>query len=649
MVLPFLPGMIPPAPQPVIPGADLLPPLPLPMLIPGLDEPPEEEREPRRHKPKPDEIRQIAEQVVSFWSARDRRMDEDLALYRLAKTYTGEGELILRNTVAVVVDKAAALIGRQRASIDVIPPRLDLREQAQRVEDFLRYTWRTWDRRWADVLGNGLQRDLAFFLLQRGWLTALVSYDADAEGNELPVRFTPVDPRQVYPVVGSRGIRAVIRRYYTTIAGLLEDFPRAEKYFGNRQLTDQVQVTEYWDDWYHYAYAEGIELKPVTAHEYGVIPWVIQTGMGEPLRSTIGDQNGWVSEVGVSVYHKIKDSYKQLNKVLSQFATHVAEAANPALLYYTVPAQGGEPKEILRGRGAINELDVSSGERVEFLMPPVPHPMMAQPLVEALRDDIAKGSLPDVLWGAGGASGFALSLMGEAAQDTLYPIVHALELAMAKANTLALELIRRFHDGEIGFFVRDRQTGAYVGGVTISPDLIEEVGTENIVTFRDIAPRDLVALSNLAVMLTKENLISLERAREEYLRLENPERENELIISELVYRDQELMREFMLPMVLSKTRPELLPFYFLARMREQAREQQQQQAPQAPGQPPVPGLPPNVLPPQIAQMLPQQMVQHSAASAAGGMGVVAPPGVPGAGAMPVPPPLIPGLSRPVMR
>ncbi|MCC6629678.1 MAG: hypothetical protein IT340_20050 [Chloroflexi bacterium] len=605
-------------------------------------------------KPDLTTIKRRADDAVNYWALRDARMDQDYAIYRLSKeSYTGPGELVLRALPYIFVEKAAALIGKQKPDLSVVPPRNDLREEAQALKDYLLHWWVTQGDQWSDTLQNALRRDLAHFLALRGWAAVRITCDPTAEccgPEEQPVRLLPVDPRQVYPEVGTRGLRSVTWRYLTTVGALLDEWPEAAKLYGEtsgRTLTQTVQVTAYYDDWYHAVWCDAGDLKDVTAHEYGFVPWVIGVGMGSPIRATSNDTTAWVAEVGVPVFHGLRDTYRQLNRTLSQLATEVAKAANPPLLYYFDPANPDQPKSFSYAPGTINFLAYQR-EQVE-VMKTTPGPGETRALLESLQQDVDMVLSP-ALFGAGAApSGYAQTLMAEAAEDTLWPLVEAMARMLRVSSRHCLELVRDHYDGEVGYLVRDAD-GEWVGGVTITPDLVEQVGTEVMVNFKSISPRDQVMLGNLAIALTDKKLLSMETARSEYLNVENPGRENDRVLAELMYLKQEVV-DMLTEYRVAKDMPELYPLYQEA-MAKKGAPPSSGPPPGLPMPPgagpggPPPGLPPTVLPPiaQAAALDPAALLNQSLGSAAGGLGIPAPQGLPGIGGqLPPPMPVLPGM------
>lgn len=595
-------------------------------------------KKPKRKKPNLEDLKEKADLLVEFYAPRDTRMDEDLALYRLTREETTDGELVLKNTPFVVVEKAANLISSQIPSISVIPPNEQVSEEAQKMENFLRWSGDQWNKIGRRNLNGTMRHDMAHFLCLRGWLAARIWYDSedeDLDPNEHPIRVKLFDPRQVYPKMGDKDLQYVVHRYWTTYSELIDEYPDAEKEFADSEPNDFVEVTAYYDNWYHAVWTDEHDLKPVTEHEYGFIPWVITIGNGAPIRATSNNQTSWIREHGVSIFHGIRDTYKSLNKVLSQLATQVAAASNPPTVYYYDPVMNKTPQPLDYTPGTTNFL-LYDRERVDPLNLS-PQPANVQPLIDSLVDDQQKGSLPPVLWGTGGAeSGFNTSMMTDAARDQLSPIVDGMVDTFEQLNEYCLRLIRDLHDGEIGFWTTNEQ-GRKIGGVTLSAEDIEAVGTITEVTYRDISPKDRASMAQIAAMLVDKKLISMETAREDYLMLENPERENQRVLQDLIYQDEDLIKKGLVPAALARADEDLFMFYM---MNKQLDQQQQQQGGGGPGGPPIPpggpaqapGLPPSAAPP-IGQPGADPFMQ-SLGSALGGAGMGPPPGIPGGGGMP---------------
>jgi hypothetical protein len=638
MPMPPMPGMEMPPP----PGADVPDVPPLQFLAPEMLQPYEGEylgypQQPLRVPPTMDEIVQRANRAQDRWRERDIRMDEDYELYTMTaarRKDKAEGEKVVRNLIYALVEKAANMIGAQTPVIKHEPTRLENREPAQRIENLLRHAWDQWNYRWMQGLHTPLSRDMAHFIILRGWLTARVSLSMNNDPDEVPVNLTLADPRYVYPSLGSNGnIRYVVYKYPSTVGEVLDEWPEAEGLFHDAQDDQTCEVTAYYDDWWHAVLVDGHEVKPPTEHAYGFVPWVFAMGNGAPVRAAQGHAPDPTSETGVSLFHSIKYAYKQQNRVLSQLADEVARAANPPTIYY-YDQQTEEPEKLDLNAGATNYL--LQTERAQFLET-TPNPNNVSPLLNALEEDVTKGGLPDVLWGGapGDQSGFAIALLSGAARDQLFGVISALEFSYEQINRYALTLIRDHIIDPVGVIVRDKH-GNYKGAEVVYPEEIAEVGIRNRVKFRDIAPQDKFQQIQAAIALTDKNLISMELARDEYIGVDDPEEENQKVLAEMIYRDEDILREIFNPYALYKHSPEMFEIWlamqrfkrFEKRQAELEAMQMQQQAP--PGVPPMPGVPPDMTP---APMGPEMFdpTGQAQASAMGGAGMERTPGIPGIG------------------
>lgn len=588
-------------------------------------------RRKKKRKITEEQIDDKVTRITGKWIPRDNRMDEDLSLYRLEEQVEGSGEVIQKNTPYVVVEKAANMLASQTPTIQVIPPTPDDKENAQKIENFLRWSWTKWNRTWRrSQLQGSLQHAMAHFLCLRGWASFRIWYDSEIDpALDLPIRVKLFDPRQVYPEFGDSGLLYVVHKYWTTYGELKDEWEEAAKEFDEEDDEEAVEVTEYYDDWFHAISVDGAYIKKPTAHEYGFVPWVIVTGNGSPVRATSVDQTSWVEDVGVPIFHGIKSSYASLNRLLSQLATQVANAANPASLYYYDPNQDKLPQPLDYTAGTTNWL-LYDRERVEPLLLN-PNPNDVGPVIDSLIDDIQKGTLPNVLWGQGGTeTGFLMSMMTDAARDQLYSVVEAMQEAYVQINEYGLILIRDFVEGEIGFWTRDQQ-GVVQSGVTLAPEEVDAVGVENLVYYRDVSPKDRATMAQLAAMLVDKKLISLETAREDYLMIDNTERENQRVLYDLINMDEDIIKKGLVPLTLYQTDPQLFELYMTMKMAEFAGGQPQQM--QQPGMPQVPGL---TTTSQAPVMQPgADLMQQSLGSSMGGPGGGLPQGQPGAGALPL--------------
>ena len=652
MVMP-MPGMPPPEMGPP-PGEDAPEFPPLQFLPPEMFQQPGAEffmpsMEPEG--PIPPDVQTIehrAHRIKDFWRERDIRMDEDYELYSMVEARRKrdeEGEKIVRNIINTLVEKSSNMVGAQTPVISVEAARLDQREPAQRVENLLRHAWEQWNYKWMLNLHTPMRRDAAHFLILRGWLAARVAYNPYHEPDEVPVDLTFADPRYVYPCRGGNGkLRYVVHTYPSTIGEVLDEWPESAEFFHSEDDDQECEVTAYYDDWWHSVLVDGFVVKEPTEHGYGFVPWVFGMGNGAPIRSTEGKAPKWTSEAGVSLFHSIKHPYRQQNRVLSQIATEVARASNPPTVYF-YNRENDEMAHIDLSPGSTSYL--MNDERFQFVET-TPNPNNVGPLLSALSEDIEKGGLPEVLWGgdqAGSTSGFAIALLSGAARDSLYGVISALQFSYEMINRYALMLIRDHHPDPVGVIVRDRH-GNFRGSETVYPEEIAAIGVNNRVKFRDVAPQDKFQQIQAAIALTDKNLVSMEYARDELIGVDDPEEENQRVLNEMIYRDDEILKDVLNPLSLYRHSPELFDVWMsmqkFKRFEEEKRrweeQQMMQQGPPGPppmgpengGMPPMPGVPPQMAPAPMGPEMFDQMMQ-SQGSAAGGAGQQRVPMIPGAG------------------
>lgn len=621
-----MPPPVPPVP-PTPPDQPPLFDLPGKLLDTGAPVPVPRSRSRPRPRKKPDlsQVQQRIEKAVSFWSARDDRMDEDEQLYRLSINVAGvvpteglEDALVVRNLPYVTVEKIAAIVGSEWPRFSVVSPSESLLRQAEEVEELLRFLWREWDRQWRSSLHSGLLRDAAHFLALRGWVAVRLSYN---EQEEIPVRVELVDPRAVYPLPGSTGLRYVAVRRKVTVSEVFDYWPdRAVEVLGDREDDEVVDLEAYYDEVYHAVLVEGRFLQEPEEHGLPFCPWVIAVAGGSPIRASEVNSQDWTAHVGVSAFHGVKQLYRQMNRVLTQLATEVARIANPPVLFYFDPLEGDEPRELDLSPGAVNVL-IAPKERVELIRTS-PNPSDLGPLLSVLREDIDRGSLPGVLWGAVGpeTSGFAIAQLSRSAKESLAPVLLAMEQMVADVSSKALQILGEVHRRPVGMVVRDSR-GRWVAGKAVTPETLEQVGYRVEVAYRDVTPQDRGAMAQVAALLTDRKLVSLRTAREEYLGIDNPDLENDRVLEELIYLDQETVRDYLVPLALARFSPELFQIWFARQMREREAARAQQAAGQTggrvppggppgpppgpppgaphPGAPPAPGIPPQPAPPQF--------------------------------------------------
>jgi hypothetical protein len=612
-----------------------------------------------------------ASEDQSRWQARNDRMLEDQALIEFDNPHSEQDDAkkvarITRNTPWRIVEKISNVCGAQPPTIRVKNRRLDTREAAEIQEDFLYYWREEANQRWAGGLHASLDREKAWFLSARGWLTSLLGNNPHDQC--FPWTFTLHDPLCVYPREGVGGLRHVTHQYSASSSQIAFDFPQfapeLERHFeqkatqNGRTTGDTAGVATphtviaYYDSHWWMLVVDGEEIT-TQKHDYGFVPWQIVIRGGEPVRSSNsrGVEDAYHTRfIGTSAIEGIKVPYLALNKILTQMATEVQKAANPPMII-NYDEDYGKPDEIetFEGRRIYLHLQESAKALDVNAIPPE-----VQHVLAALAEDINTAGIPPVLYGDGipNLAGYAISLLNAAARDTYFPVTNAIELHDRMLYRRVFELFQRYGDAPVQFVGRVAGTKSNYGNELL-PEHITQNGTWVEVVFKNILPQDKIALGNLGTQLVREHIIDRDEVRE-WIDVEDSVKMNKRVLAEMVTLDENVVKTVLIPHALEEVDPGLADaFMELVVGPSQVAQQSPPPAP-GPGGPPGPpqGLP--ALPPGPPPGMPQGL-----APGLGEMGL--PPGLPGGagvypggpapglgeqGLPPGPPPGPPGIGLP---
>jgi len=644
MVLPGMPPIGPAGPPPAPdPGMAILQLLPPQFFQQDWGQPIAGYAPQQPQAPTMQSIQERAERLKTYWDARDTRMQDDQDLYDMTEADNASATTYISNLPYVTVEKISQMIGGHTPVTHLIPPQNALERVCQKVEDLLRYAWDTFEWKWSQVGQNGLRRSMAWYAAQRGWVATRISYNSFATADDFPITLKVVDPIKVYPFWGDNDLEYVIYRDYQLIGQVMDEWPEAAQMFADREETEVVEVIAYYDRGYHAVLVDSQEVKQPTPHGFGFCPWIVHTVGGSPVRSDtrLGAGTDFIKNIGPSIYHGTRVAYKMRDTILSQLAEIVASASNPPILVH-YSKETGEPVELSLAPGASNYM-IKGKEDLQVINPN-PNPAEVAPLLNALNDDVYMGSIPKVLWGGADPqqSGLAIALLTGAARDSLLGIITALQNAEMEIDRKVLSILRDIHQQPVGIVTKDA-TGNWIGGATVTPQEIAQAGVHILVEYKDVSPKDRFQLMQMALALTKENLISMQTARSEYLDIKNPERENFRILDEMMYKDEEVMKSVLVPWSLYRNDPMMFQVWQTVQQYHQL-QQQTQVPPGAPppnpsglvgngtGAPPTPGIPPTLLPPQFGPA-PFNALQQAQGASAGASGLQRAPGVPGVGGL----------------
>ncbi len=590
-------------------------------------------------KPSTDHILSERKRREGYWQSRDSRMDLDMGMYLLedAKESTVEGEeKVTRTTPPMFIDKLSFMVGRQRDKITV-PPRAtgpEYEEPAQNIEDFLYHLRRAADEKHQSKGNLSLGRDEAWFAALRGWLVSRVYLDPDAT---IPICLDLFDPRNCYPQWGADteagALADMIYAEQTTVSAFKANNPHlaGHSYFSDLESDETIQVVWFDDAYWTVIIVDDVTIHSVK-HNYGFCPWIATPAGGSVIKTDQARAN-----FGSGVLTQLRATMKQEDRVLSSLAQNIGRFGNPPTLKkYDSSKQGKAPERLDLSFGSENEADTGKGQEYEILNVQAP-PLEVQIVLDALKEDRERMGVIGVLFGdaEGMASGFHQSVAVNAAEDVLYPITECVIKHRQAQNRLALNCIlvaadEGLLDKNAGYKERENgETDSYEGVQyrrpnrspgsksktskrgpktvvdVLTTDDIKKHGVENVVALHRMTPQDTMATVQAGVMATQAKVLSMDWVRENWLDVDDPVQMNLDVMYELIYQDEEMMREIFMPIAL-KSDPEVYARFKRKEREKLEMEQVQSMMGGGPGGgmmgPPgagTPGISSELLPPQM--------------------------------------------------
>jgi hypothetical protein len=410
-------------------------------------------------------------------------------------------------------------------SVDVYDPEVYV--DAQRIEDAAYHFRKLHERRWVEAGNMTLSQSEAKDLTLYGVVVSRRTLNlADTR---CPITATLIDPATVFPLWGRVGnvphleaiYRIVTMPVYQVMADYALDEARARKIkdalgdkIGHFGASADVTVVEYWDSWWCGAFLfEGsVEIKPLTEHKYGCVPFVIQYGPGgEPMHTRSPQRgSGYMYNYAFGsrtnrddrVYkatgyiepmkrlHDVREAItgSYMNNLLKGFEQPVIlEQTNSA-------AEAPEPPIIDRSAGGVTRL--VGGEEQLKPFPTSPNPADAGLVMQMLAMDSqtnlqSQGDMPD----RSNVSGTAMQRGAE--QDKLQwdGWVQALESFHGRCATHDMLLWRNFGQEarylsgtKKSFYVPNRNPAAdEKPSFELTPEMIDNVDTDIAVLMNDMS------------------------------------------------------------------------------------------------------------------------------------------------------------------
>jgi hypothetical protein len=208
-----------------------------------------------------------------------------------------------------------------------------------------------------------------------------------------------------------------------------------------------------------------------------------------------------------------------------------------------------------------------------------------------------------------------------AAEDNLFPLTNGVILHRQWRNRLALNLVLVQKEGGLektavqsdqdeegqrprpgtlyrrpnrapGARSKIRPSGGRFVYAVLEAKSVELAGVENEVELHRMTPQDTLQMLQAAAIALDRKLLSLDYIRDKFLGIDDPIAMNHEVIADLILADEDIMKEYLLPLVLRGIDPDLYSHYEFRRQKKEFEEQQAQMMGSMNG-----GAPPGNLPP----------------------------------------------------
>lgn len=439
------------------------------------------------HKPKLEDIKAIIAADETEWRRTRERISDDLdwlngEVSEVPKGFDKKRDIPFRSSAMADEARAvSAMLGTITPNYEIPYTKSDQELATQQAENALYY----WDEQADQVaLQNGTGDygiAAASYLVYTGYAVTRIRFDPENPENPFQEQF--INPATVAPVWDDRGLMRVSRRYVDTVANVIADFDDSKGSVrrklmrkqkgkdGEDRLNQRILVQIYHDRWWTCVVADDIEVVPISAHQYGFVPYCVQpSGNGEPVAITsLTDAHApGVSGVAtarerwekknLSWFGFRKPYHKQYEEIMTMVLSVFQRVVNPSLVLKQSPFAEveGDP-EIHTEPGGITKLNDQ-----EELGPLVENPSALSafsPLINAIQQDAATNRLSPTFFGLAQStqmSGNAMETEYEAGRDKVATFLVALESFYAQRASMRLRMYRDWghliqnDDGDFG-------------------------------------------------------------------------------------------------------------------------------------------------------------------------------------------------------
>lgn len=278
----------------------------------------------------------------------------------------------------------------------------------------------------AEARANDLDIDSTILepkiMLAYGVLAVRRTLNRYAEPWESPFRKDYIDPAQLVWKRGryQDGIEQVFRLYSARAEDLAADYgdfapsvvKKLEDLYGS--LDDETEfsdVVEYWDPWYRCVTVGGIEIVPVTEHQYGEVPYSFGfSPLGEPRMTYLPEVSGSAAmsreTMRANAPHKsvgfirfMKKQHAQYEAIMKRNLYALKMGNNPPITRYRSANAAQVPAPDLIAKPGVQNEAIMGEEKLE----PFPYPNRMQYdqsiIMDAMMRDRQTGRAPLAAYG----------------------------------------------------------------------------------------------------------------------------------------------------------------------------------------------------------------------------------------------------------
>lgn len=369
-----------------------------------------------------------------------------------------------------------------------------------------------------------LRESLGFFISCRGWysLKALV-YIKDGK------TFFDVqawDPMHVTYEYGSSGLLWIANTRWASAAEINKE------YAGTSIRGKGAEVTDFWDTERNSIFINNGFVKDPTEHELESIP-VLHGAVGSQPTVQDKDFNPTLEFRGHSIYHSAIHTFEPFNKYVSQLMDIHKKSIVGSIIH---SSKTGKKRLARDPHQSYMEIQVEDGEDIRMLELPVV-PEVTSALLGILDTEKQQSMLPYPLAYGGTQdplSGRALTVLSDATRSVYTPRTGAVERCF---TWLDEQLLAQFTQKGVKTNFQGYKPDGKFFKVDVRPKDVKR-GWYISVSLSPRLPRDIeseIQTANLAIQPTGPNgekLLSHQTAREEILKIRDPDAEHDRVLRE---------------------------------------------------------------------------------------------------------------------